>query len=95
MTIGKYKPVAIHPLRIFRIVLQVVTPQHLGNIGHAHRRAGMSGIGFLDGVHGEGADGVGEGGSVRNRAGGGGHVFEGMFGGVKRGDGNAVNEWRL
>ena len=31
-----------------------------GDIGHAHRHAGMAGVGALHGVHGERADGVGE-----------------------------------
>ena len=37
-------------------------PQHVGDVGHAHRHAGMAGLGLLDRVHGERADGIGEGG---------------------------------
>jgi hypothetical protein len=37
----------------------VVVPQHFGDVGHAHRGTRVTGIGFLDGIHGQGADGVG------------------------------------
>jgi hypothetical protein len=39
-------------------VAHVVIPQNLGNVGHSHRRSGMSGIRFLYGVHAQCADGV-------------------------------------
>ena len=34
--------------------------EHLGDVGHAHRRAGMPAFRFLHGVHAEGTDRVGE-----------------------------------
>jgi uncharacterized FAD-dependent dehydrogenase len=34
-------------------VAQVAAPQHFGDFGHAHRRAGVAGVGFLHGVHGQ------------------------------------------
>jgi hypothetical protein len=43
-----------------RVVLEEVVPQHFGDVGHAHRHARMAGVGRLDRVHGEEADGVGE-----------------------------------
>ena len=43
-----------------RVVLEESPPQHLGDVRHAHRRARVAGIGLLDGVHGQGADGVGK-----------------------------------
>ena len=60
VTIGKHKAVAVGPLGVGRVVLQVVAPQHLGNIGHAHGRTRMAGLGFLDGVHTQSANGVSE-----------------------------------
>jgi hypothetical protein len=42
-----------------RIELQEAAEQHGGDVGHAHRHAGMAGIGLLHGVHGERPDGVG------------------------------------
>jgi hemerythrin-like domain-containing protein len=41
------------------VVLQVPAPQRDGDLGHAHRRAGVAGVGLLHGIHGQGADGVG------------------------------------
>ncbi len=46
-----HEPIAIEPLRIGRVVAQMTLPQHLGNLGHAHRHAGMTGVCFLHGVH--------------------------------------------
>jgi hypothetical protein len=58
--LDKHEAIAIDPLRVTRIELQEVVPQHLGDIGHTHRHARMAGLGSLDGVHGEGAHGVGK-----------------------------------
>src|SRR5690606_1319679 len=60
MPVGQHEAVAVEPLRVARIVVQVVVPQHFGDVGHAHGHAGMAGVGRLDGVHGEDADGIGE-----------------------------------
>ena len=60
VAVGENKAVAIVPLRVFRIVLKEIVPQHLCDIGHAHRRAGVAGVGFLDCIHTQGADGVSE-----------------------------------
>ena len=51
--------VAVGPVRVGGIVLQELREQHRGDIGHAHRQAGVAGFGLLDGVHGEEANGVG------------------------------------
>jgi hypothetical protein len=40
------------------IELHDLGEQHGGDVGAAHRQAGMAGIGLLDRVHGQGADGV-------------------------------------
>jgi len=57
---GKHEAVTIGPARVGGIKFMKAGPQHGGDVGHAHGHAGMAGIGFLDGVDGEGADGVGE-----------------------------------
>jgi hypothetical protein len=41
-------------------MLQVMAPEHFGDVGHPHRHAGMPGVGFLDRIHREDADRVGE-----------------------------------
>lgn len=61
VTVAQYKTVTIRPKRVRRIVLQRVVPQHLGNVGHAHRRAGMARVGLLNRVHRKRAEGIGKG----------------------------------
>ena len=51
--------VAVGPVRIFRIVFQEAREQHGGDVGAAHRQAGMAGFRLFDGVHGKEADRVG------------------------------------
>ena len=46
-------------MRIGGVVLQVIAPQRDGHVSHAHGRAGVTGVGLLNSVHCEGADGVG------------------------------------
>ena len=41
---------------------QVAIPQHFGDFRHTHRGTRMAGISLLNCVHGQGADGVGDGG---------------------------------
>ena len=60
MPVGKHEAVAVGPRRVGRVVLQVAAPEHFGNVGHAHRGAGMARFGFFDGVDREKADGVGK-----------------------------------
>ena len=60
VAVGQHEAVAVDPVRVGRIVPQVVVPQHLGDVGHAHRHARMAGVGGLDRVGGKEADGVGE-----------------------------------
>ena len=55
----QHEAVAVGPVRIGRVELQELREQHGGDVGHAHRHAGMAGLGLLDGIHGERADGVG------------------------------------
>ncbi|MNV15823.1 hypothetical protein D3C71_1065620 [compost metagenome] len=74
MAVGKHKPVAVKPLGVGRVVLEVAAPQRHGHVGHAHGGAGVAGVGLLNGVHGQCADrichllgllGVGHGGRVQ------------------------------
>ena len=56
---GQHEPVAVEPLGISRVVAQEARPQHVGDRRHAHRHAGVAGVGLLDAVHGQAADDVG------------------------------------
>ena len=60
VAVREHEAVAVGPVRIARVVLEEVAPQHLGDVRHAHRHAGVTGIGALHGVHGQSADGVGK-----------------------------------
>ena len=51
--------VAAEPLRIGGIEAQMARPERGGDVRHAHRHAGVAGLGFLDSIHGERADRVG------------------------------------
>ena len=62
MPVGEHEAVAVGPTRIGRVVLQVALPQGDRHFGHPHRCAGVSRIGRLNGVDGQDADGVGQGG---------------------------------
>ena len=42
--------------------VEMLEPEDGGDVGHAHGHAGVSGVGLLDDVHGETAEGVGGGG---------------------------------
>ena len=59
VAIGEYKAVTIHPMRIGGAVLQMLTPQGSRHIGHSHGGAGVSGVGELNCVHCQSADGAG------------------------------------
>ena len=60
VAVGEHEAVAVGPLGVGRVVAQVVVPQHLGDLGHAHGRARVAGVGLLHGVHGQGADRAGQ-----------------------------------
>ena len=59
VAVRQHEAVAVGPVRIGRVVAQVPAPQRDGDVGHAHRRAGMAGVGLLHGVHRQRADRVG------------------------------------
>ncbi len=50
--------VSVRPPGVRRVVAQVVVPEDLGDIGHAHGRARVPGLGPLHRVHAEEADGI-------------------------------------
>ena len=60
VAVGQHEAVAVGPLRVGRVVLENIVPQHFGNIGHAHGRAGVAGLGLLYGIHGQGTNGIGQ-----------------------------------
>ena len=51
--------VAVRPVRILGIEFQEFREQNGCNVRGSHRHARMAGLGFLDGVHRQGADGIG------------------------------------
>ena len=60
-----HAPVAVGPIGAGRVELEESVEQHRGYVGHAHGHAGMTRIGGLNRVHGEGADGIGHDGMGR------------------------------
>jgi hypothetical protein len=60
MTIRQDEAVSIKPMRVTRVVAKVIVPEHLGDIRHAHRHTGMTGIRGLDGVHAQGSYRIGQ-----------------------------------
>ena len=60
VAVRDHEAVAVGPLRIAGIVLEMIVPQHFGDVGHAHRHAGMAGVGLLHRIHRQGANGVGK-----------------------------------
>ena len=63
VAVGDHETVAVRPAGIARVVLEVVVPQHLRHVGHTHRHAGVSGVGFLHRIHRQCANCVGQSGS--------------------------------
>jgi len=59
MTVRQYEAIAVGPVWVFGVVLQVLAPQSHSHVGHAHGRAWVTRIGLLNSVHGQGTDGVG------------------------------------
>ena len=58
VAIGQHEAVAVRPMRVQRVVLQVPVPQHFGHVGHAHGRTGVAGLGQFDRIDGQHADRV-------------------------------------
>ena len=59
VAVGQHEAVTVGPLGVARVVLELIVPEHLGDVGHAHGGAGVAAVGFLHGIHAEGTDGVG------------------------------------
>ena len=57
--VRQHEAVAVGPVRRLRVEAQESGEQHGGDVGHAHRHAGMAGFGLLDRIHGERAQRVG------------------------------------
>ena len=55
----QHEAVAVGPIGRRGVELQELGEQHRRHVGHAHRHARMPGLGLLDRIHGERADGVG------------------------------------
>jgi hypothetical protein len=79
VAVGQHKAIAVSPMRVGGVVLQMAparAPQHFGDVSHAHGSTGVAGVGSLNGVNRQDADGVGQltvrGGQVE--CGGGGHA---------------------
>ena len=60
VAVRQHEAVAVRPVRVGRVVAQVAAPQRHGDLGHAHRHAGVAGIGLLHRVHRQRANGIGE-----------------------------------
>jgi len=60
VAVREHEAIAVGPVRIRRVVAKVAMPQRHRDLGHAHRHARMPGIGRLDRIHREEADGVGQ-----------------------------------
>ena len=60
VAVGQHEAITIGPRWIGGVMHQEVAPQHLGDIGHAHGRARMAGIGGLHGIHAQSTNGVGQ-----------------------------------
>ena len=60
VAVRQHESVTVPPVRIARIELKHVAPQHFGDVRHAHGRARMARIRLLDRIHGQGSNGVGK-----------------------------------
>ena len=59
MASRQHEAIAVGPIRRTGIKFQKAREQHGGHIGGAHGQAGMAGIGSLDRINGQSADGIG------------------------------------
>jgi len=55
---GEHEPVAVRPRRVGRVVAQMAGEEGVGHRRRAHRHAGVAGVGLLDAVDGQEADGL-------------------------------------
>ena len=74
VTVGDNEAIAVHPFGVSGVVPQMFTPQGNRNLGHPHGHAGMSRVGFLNGVHRKRTNRVRHFASVRTRVEFGSHI---------------------
>ncbi|MBK4824724.1 hypothetical protein GJS26_00775 [Pectobacterium carotovorum subsp. carotovorum] len=60
VAVGQHEAVTVGPVRVGRIIVKIIAPQHFGDIGHAHRCAWVTGFGFLHPIHAQRADSIGK-----------------------------------
>ena len=58
MSAGEDEPIAVWPCRLSGVVAEDFIPEHVGGGGQGHRRAWVSAVGRLHGVHRKGANRV-------------------------------------
>ncbi|RMT21917.1 hypothetical protein ALP52_05981 [Pseudomonas amygdali pv. mori] len=51
MAVGHDETVTVSERGVCRVVFEIITPQNLGDIRHAHRGTRMAAVGFLHGIH--------------------------------------------
>ncbi len=66
---GEDEAVAVRPVRIGGVVFQELGEQHRGDVGHAHRQAGMARFCFFNTIHRERADCIRHTGGIDGRHG--------------------------
>ena len=66
VAVGHHEAVPVHPTGIGRVMPEEIVPQHFSDIRHAHRRAGMPGVGALNRIHTQCPDSIGKLASGRN-----------------------------
>ena len=58
VSVRQNEAIAAEPLRVFRVVAEMAGPQGDSDICHAEGHAGVTRLGFLNGIHGKCTDGV-------------------------------------
>ena len=58
MAVGKNKAITIWPGWVARVMAKMLAPENFGDFGHPKWHARVPGIGLLNGIHGQGADGA-------------------------------------
>ena len=53
MPVGQNESVPVRPTGVSGVMPQIIRPQHLGDVRHAHRHTGMPASGLLNRVHAE------------------------------------------
>ena len=70
VAVGQHKAIAVGPMRVGGVVLQMARPERDGHFSHSHGRARVTRIGLLNGVHRQGAHGICQFGGGRSGRGG-------------------------